>query len=153
MAASRREVHREEPDYSSVYVDYRGQRCIRIRIGEAHRKELTALSQEYFDQAAVLRPEAVAHFDTFIEKARSIDPDFRCYPDALEAVISERERLGRIKLAESIYTDEALDALLTTKLYPYQKEGIRFAFKAGKAIIADEMGLGKDGRECTYRLP
>ena len=143
LQAEGKEVHREEPDYSSVYVDYRGQRCIRIRIGEAHRKELTALSQEYFDQAAVLRPEAVAHFDTFIEKARSIDPDFRCYPDALEAVISERERLGRIKLAESIYTDEALDALLTTKLYPYQKEGIRFAFKAGKAIIADEMGLGK----------
>ena len=143
LQAEGKEVHREEPDYSSVYVDYRGQRCIRIRIGEAHRKELAALSQEYFDQAAVLRPEAVAHFDTFIEKARSIDPDFRCYPDALEAVISERERLGRIKLAESIYTDEALDALLTTKLYPYQKEGIRFAFKAGKAIIADEMGLGK----------
>ena len=143
LQAEGKEVHREEPDYSSVYVDYRGQRCIRIRIGEAHRKELTALSQEYFDQAAVLRSEAVAHFDTFIEKARSIDPDFRCYPDALEAVISERERLGRIKLAESIYTDEALDALLTTKLYPYQKEGIRFAFKAGKAIIADEMGLGK----------
>lgn len=44
---------------------------------------------------------------------------------------------------EQVYTDEALDALLTTRLYPYQKEGVRFAVKAGKAIIADEMGLGK----------
>ena len=32
---------------------------------------------------------------------------------------------------------------MKTKLYPYQKEGIRFAFRAGKSVIADEMGLGK----------
>ena len=28
-------------------------------------------------------------------------------------------------------------------LYPYQREGIRFAFERGRTIIADEMGLGK----------
>ena len=33
--------------------------------------------------------------------------------------------------------------MLTVPLYPYQKEGTRFAVRAGKAIIADEMGLGK----------
>ena len=143
LKAEGREVHREEPTYTSVYIDYHGERSIRIRIGESHRKELSALAQEYFDQASVLRPEAYTRFDTFIEKARSIDPSLRCYPDALELVISERERLQRTALVESVYTDEALDALLTTKLYPYQKEGVRFAIKAGKAIIADEMGLGK----------
>ena len=36
-----------------------------------------------------------------------------------------------------------MDTLLKVPLYPYQKEGIRFAYQAGKAIIADEMGLGK----------
>lgn len=41
------------------------------------------------------------------------------------------------------YDDKKLDRLLKTELYPYQKEDIRFAAKAGKAIIADEMGLGK----------
>ena len=41
------------------------------------------------------------------------------------------------------YGDKELDALLNANLYPYQKEGIRFAARAGKAIIADEMGLGK----------
>ena len=143
LQAEGKEVYRREPDYTSVYIDYHGGRSIRIRIGEAHRRELTALAQEYFDQASVLRPEAYASFDTFIEKARSIDPSLRCYPDALELVISERERLQRAALVENVYTDETLDALLTTKLYPYQKEGVRFAVKAGKAIIADEMGLGK----------
>ena len=41
------------------------------------------------------------------------------------------------------YDDEKLNNLLKVNLYPYQKEGIRFAAKAGKAIIADGMGLGK----------
>ena len=143
LQAEGKEPYRGEPDYSSVYVDYRGGRSIRIRIGEAHRRELMALAQAYFDQASVLRPEAYARFDTFLEKARGIEPSLRCYPDALELVISERERLQRAALVEQVYTDEALDALLTKKLYPYQKEGVRFAVKAGKAIIADEMGLGK----------
>ena len=143
LQAEGREVHNEEPDYTSIYMDYRGERCIRIRFGEAHRKELAAITKDYFDQANVLRPEAYANFDSFLEKARGIDPSFRCYPDALEEVISQRERLQRAALAKETYTDEALDNLLTAKLYPYQKEGVRFAFKAGKAIIADEMGLGK----------
>lgn len=143
LQAEGKEPHQEVPDYTSIYVDYRGERSIRIRFGEAHRKELTALAQGYFDQAFVLRPEAYATFDTFIEKARTIDPTLRCYPDALEMVISERERLQRATLIEEVYTDETLNALLTKNLYPYQKEGVRFAFKAGKAIIADEMGLGK----------
>ena len=143
LQAEGKEVHNEEPDYTSVYVDYRGERSIRIRFNEAHRKELSALAANYFDQALVLRPEAFASFDSFIEKARSIDPSLRCYPDALELVISERERLQRAALVDEVYMDEALDTLLTKKLYPYQKEGVRFAVKAGKAIIADEMGLGK----------
>ena len=143
LQAEGREVHNEEPDYTSIYMDYRGERCIRIRFGEAHRKELAAIAKDYFDQANVLRPEAYANFDSFLEKARGIDPSFRCYPDALEEVISQRERLQRAALAKETYTDETLDNLLTAKLYPYQKEGVRFAFKAGKAIIADEMGLGK----------
>ncbi len=143
LQAEGKEVRNEEPDYTSIYMDYRGERCIRIRFGEAHRKELAAIAKDYFDQANVLRPEAYANFDSFLEKARGIDPSFRCYPDALEEVISQRERLQRTALAEETYTDETLDNLLTAKLYPYQKEGVRFAFKAGKAIIADEMGLGK----------
>lgn len=143
LQAEGKEPRDEQPRYSSVYVDYRGQRSIRIRFGLDSRRELAALAAEYFDHASVLRPEAYACFDTFLERARGIDPEFRCYPDALEMVISQRERLGRQTLMESVYTDEMLDALLTTRLYPYQKEGVRFAVKAGKAIIADEMGLGK----------
>ena len=138
-----REVQDENPTYTSIYMDYHGERTIRIRIGEAHRTEMSALVRDYFDQAFILLPDAYTRFDTLIEKARAIDPSLRCQPDVLEEVISRRERLGRIRLVEETYTDSLLDSLLTAPLYPYQREGVRFALKAGKAIIADEMGLGK----------
>ena len=143
LQAQGKTVLDETPDYTSIYIDYHGERSIRLRLGQKYRQEMSALATDYFDQAYVLRPEAYTRFDTFLEKARAIDPLFRCYPDALEEVISQRERLQRAELVEHTYTDETLDALLSMKLYPYQKEGVRFAIKAGKAIIADEMGLGK----------
>ena len=46
LQAEGREACFGEPEYTSVYIDYHGERSIRIRIGEAHRRELTALAQE-----------------------------------------------------------------------------------------------------------
>ena len=37
----------------------------------------------------------------------------------------------------------AFRKLLSTSLYPYQREGALFAAKAGRCLIADDMGLGK----------
>ena len=65
------------------------------------------------------------------------------YPDALGFILEQRDLRRRSQLLQNYASDTALDTLLKTKLYPYQKEGIRFAFRAGKSIIADEMGLGK----------
>ena len=143
LKAQGKEAHSEMPGYSCVYVNYYGQRSIRLRIGSNHRSEMTSLASEYFDQGYVLRSDALLRFDTFIEKARAIDPAFRCHPDALEEIIGQRERLARAELVDRICTDQMLDSLLTLPLYPYQKQGVRFALKAGKAVIADEMGLGK----------
>ena len=33
--------------------------------------------------------------------------------------------------------------LIKATLYPYQREGVLFAFRAGRCLLADEMGLGK----------
>ena len=75
-------------------------------------------------------------------KAARICDTFRFYQDAIDFIIDKREAQFRQQILRS-YTDEKLDQLLTTPLYPYQKEGIRFTFSKGKSIIADEMGLGK----------
>lgn len=141
--AHHKHVYKEVPSYTSVYMDYRGPRRVRIRIGEDHKSEYEELASLYFDQDSVILPDAYARFDIFLQKAKAIDERFCCYSDALEYVIEQRERQQRQQMMQRKYSDDALDKMLTVSLYPYQKEGIRFAIQSGKTIIADEMGLGK----------
>lgn len=131
------------PSYSSVYLSYRNGRKVSLRIGSNHREEMEQLAKQYFDSHSHLRDEAFPIFDQFLSAAAHFDSGFRCYQDAIDFVVDRRENIRRCKLVEEKYNNEQLDILLNTQLYPYQKEGIRFAAKAGRAIIADEMGLGK----------
>ena len=135
-------VHKEIPPYTSVYLSYRGERCVKIRIGSDNQEEFQHLAKDYFNSNDELKESAYAHFGSFLKQAHLINDTFRCYQDAIDFIIDKREKAERIKMVEQ-YDDANLDQLLKVKLYPYQKEGIRFAAKAGKAIIADEMGLGK----------
>lgn len=130
------------PEYTSVFLSYRYGREVCIRVG-SHVEEFKPLIKQYFDNQGRLRSESYATFDTFLSKAAAIDPHFRCYPDALDYIVSCREDLVRRRVIREKYDDAAIAQLLHTTLYPYQIEGIRFAATAGRAIIADEMGLGK----------
>ena len=135
-------VHRETPPYTSVYLSYCGERCVKIRIGSDDQQEFQKLAKAYFNSDNELEVSAYARFGTFLKQARQISDTFRCYQDAIDFIIDKQEKAERIHIVER-YDDMAIDNLLKVSLYPYQKEGIRFAAKAGKAIIADEMGLGK----------
>ena len=135
-------VHRELPPYTSVYLSYRDERCVKIRIGSDNKEAYEQLAKDYFDKNRILKKSAYARIGSFLKQARQISDTFRCYKDAIDFIIDIREKAKRKKIVKT-YDDEKLDNLLKVNLYPYQKEGIRFAAKAGKAIIADEMGLGK----------
>lgn len=135
-------VHRELPPYTSVYLSYRDERCVKIRIGSDNKEAYEQLAKDYFDENHVLKKSAYARIGSFLKQARQISDTFRCYKDAIDFIIDIREKAKRENIVKT-YDDEKLNALLKVNLYPYQKEGIRFAAKAGKAIIADEMGLGK----------
>ena len=135
-------VHRELPPYTSVYLSYRDERCVKIRIGSDNKEAYEQLAKDYFDENHALKKSAYARIGSFLKQARQISDTFRCYKDAIDFIIDIREKAKREKIVKT-YDDEKLDNLLKVNLYPYQKEGIRFAAKAGKAIIADEMGLGK----------
>ncbi len=144
IADHHKRIHRDLPAYTSVYLSYRTQqRQVRLRIGTTAAEQYRRLSEHYFDELGELRPEAYARFGEFLQEAKAIDEGFRCYADALDFVVEEREAAARRKAIDENYTDEALTSLLRVKLYPYQREGVRFACKAGRAILADEMGLGK----------
>ena len=145
-------VHKEIPPYTSVYLKYLpteskagdagDARMVCIRIGSDHRNEYQELAQKYFDRDGVMLEDAYQKVEEFAKQAIAISDNFRFYQDAIDFIIDKRETQFRQHILHC-YTDEMLDQLLTTPLYPYQKEGIRFAFSKGRSIIADEMGLGK----------
>lgn len=130
------------PPYSSLYLTYSEERAVRIRIGSVKRASMKLLAGEYFSPDGVALPDKVTELEGFVIRAKELDPDFHCYPDVLDYISQAKDSDYR-KGWLSKQTDEDLDNLLKTSLYPYQKEGIRFAFEKGKSIIADEMGLGK----------
>ena len=43
-------VHREIPPYTSVYLSYRGERCVKIRIGSDNKEAYEKLAEAYFDK-------------------------------------------------------------------------------------------------------
>ncbi len=138
-----RKICTDNPAYTSVYVDYKGGRNIKIRIGSNEEAAMKKLAAGYFAEDGIIRDDAYNRFDTFLAAAKNLDETFRCYDDALDIILGRRERTLREQILEGKYPDSVLDKLLSVKLFPYQKEGVRFAVKAGKSIIADEMGLGK----------
>lgn len=138
-----RKVCQEIPPYTSVYLSYQGERKVCLRIGTDNEEEFRQLAVPYFTPDGVMRPEALNSVTEFFRDAVRLNNTFRWYPDALNFILEQRDLRRRGQLVPDYASDTALDKLLKTKLYPYQKEGIRFAFCAGKSIIADEMGLGK----------
>ncbi len=136
-----------QPHYSSVYLDYRNGREIKLRIGSENQAAFSALGKTYFDQDFVLKPASFGVFELFLEEAKKLSESFRCYPDALDFVIGERDKNRRRDYLWRIMpdgdTDKAFDKLLKVPLFPYQRKGVFFAALAGRSLIADEMGLGK----------
>ncbi|MDR1004552.1 MAG: DEAD/DEAH box helicase [Prevotellaceae bacterium] len=143
IKAHHKRVCKEVPPYTSVYLSYRSERQVRLRIGTDNAEEFRALAKPAFTDDGVLRPEAMDIVPDFLREALQINNTFRWYADALDFVLTQRDKRYREQVLPHWASDEELDKLLKVKLFPYQREGVRFAFRAGKSIIADEMGLGK----------
>ncbi|MDR1121459.1 MAG: DEAD/DEAH box helicase [Dysgonamonadaceae bacterium] len=131
------------PAYTSVYLSYKGERTVRIRIGSDNADAFRELARNYFSEEGELNGDSYGRFSDFLREAKKINANFRCYNDAMEYIIDVRERNRRRQLIETKYPDGKLPGLLRAELYPYQEKGILFAARAGRSIIADEMGLGK----------
>ena len=136
-----------EPVFSEVYLHYGARREVRFRPRGDAPPELTRLAARYFGDDGALRPDAFAHFEAFLPAAARLDPDLRCYEDALGFVAQVRDAERREKaLAEAFprgIRSPGFKDLLRVSLYDYQKEAALFASRAGRSIIGDDMGLGK----------
>ncbi|RPH32283.1 MAG: DEAD/DEAH box helicase [Bacteroidales bacterium] len=136
-----------QPAYTSVYLDYRKGRKVRIRIGNEDSAAFYSLAAKYFDAENCLKESEFINFNQIIEQGLAINSSFRCYPDALANVLEHRENHRRSNLVNEKYAKHidngAFTPLINATLFPYQKEGICFAASKGRCIIADDMGLGK----------
>ncbi|MEF8698741.1 MAG: SNF2-related protein [Candidatus Accumulibacter sp. UW20] len=135
--------------FSELYLDYAGQRRVRLRLGSDFPAELQADARRLFDPAAGwhLPSQHFAGLASFIDRVRDAGHDLRCGEDALSYVAEVRDGEIRRETLAAAYPQGAdspeLKSLLKVELYPYQREGALFAARAGRALIGDEMGLGK----------
>ena len=136
-----------EQPYTSIYLDYRKNRKIRIRIGTENTREFKALAKKYFDAENSLKESEYVNFNEIVRQGLAINENFKCYTDALDNVLEHRENKRRNDLVHEKYgkhiENGVFDSLVNAILFPYQKEGICFAASKGRCIIADDMGLGK----------
>lgn len=131
--------------YSSLYLEYRNERRIKIRIGTDDTKAFQKLFKPYMKNDGSLNEKAFSDIDTLLIKAYKINPSFRCYEDALQFIIEHRERLQRKAMFQKYFKSRTLPPTksLNAKLFPYQTEGVLFCATAGRSMLADDMGLGK----------
>jgi superfamily II DNA or RNA helicase len=136
-----------EPPFSEVYLHYGAQRQVRFRPRADAPAELTRLAARSFDGGGTLRAEAFGQFEAFLSEAARLDPDLRCYEDALGFVAQVRDAERREKVLAAVFPrglrSAAFKNLLRVPLYDYQREAALFASRAGRCLIGDDMGLGK----------
>lgn len=130
------------PDYTSVYLNYVGERRVKIRIGAAASREYKKLAAHFFNASHELKDEAFDSFAIFLAKAEQLHNGFRCYPDALEYIIQQRDYNYRKATVKKL-DKKMLTGITKAKLFPYQQKGVLFTATAGRCILADDMGLGK----------
>ena len=133
--------------YSSVSLKYGVNQAIILRIGTKNSNAIRKLASMYFDSKLILKKDSFLRFEKFLSEIKKIDIDFKCYDDAMDFIINEREKYSRERIIFKNFPDgiksEGFRKLVNLKLYDYQKEAILKAAIAGRYLIADDMGLGK----------
>ncbi|MEF8704623.1 MAG: DEAD/DEAH box helicase [Candidatus Accumulibacter sp. UW26] len=135
--------------FSELFLDYAGQRRVRLRLGSDFPAELQPTADRLFDTARgwQLSPEHFADLPAWVDEVRAAGHDLRCADDALSYIAEVRDGEVRRQTLAAAYPLGAdspeLKTLLKVELYPYQRAGALFAARAGRALIGDEMGLGK----------
>ena len=93
------------PPYTSVYLDYRGERKVKLRIGSENASQYKKLARSFFTREGILLESAFLQFEIFLQQAHKLHSEFRCYEDALEYIVHERNSKHRQLLVANKQTD------------------------------------------------
>ena len=141
-----RSVRRSDARLTTLYMDYSGIPTPKIHYGSEDKEALRLVLSQLFQKDGELCPQAGEKLSGAIRDAAQVSLFFRCREDVADyaaAVRDERVRhqiLDKFFRRENWWQDIFSEGIVP---YPYQREGIEFAARTGRAIIADEMGLGK----------
>jgi len=118
-----------ETSYSSMYMEYRGERKIMFRIGTDSAVAYKRLLKPFVEKDYSLTKNGYNSIDIILQKAFQINPSFRCYEDALEHIIQLRENKQRQQLLQPYVKSNKLPAIKNLKVnpFPYQTEAFYFA--------------------------
>lgn len=72
------------PEYSSIYVSYKGGRSIKMRVGREETARFEALRARFFDESGTLPPENYSFLPQICDEAKDIAASFRCYEDVFD---------------------------------------------------------------------
>jgi superfamily II DNA or RNA helicase len=131
-----------QPESSEVWLHYGTERAVMLRRGVAAPAAFHTLAARHFDEAGRLKAEAFGHFDEFLRESAALGHAVDCHDAALHFIAEVRDGEHRQRHLEQ-RAPACLDGLLKATLYPYQREGVLFAARAGRSVLGDDMGLGK----------
>jgi len=137
-----------QPGYSEVYLSYGLKREVRFRPGVDAPAGLLSLAKRYFDNSGVLKERHFQDVNSFLNAlSRWKNHEVRCYDDVMTYIADHQDAVhNKTLIAEFLpqgIDSPLFDTLLTTQLYPYQRQGALFALTAGRCLLGDDMGLGK----------
>ena len=136
------------PTGSRLFVDYSERPKIRIYYGTDDEAVIRPLAEPLFCGGEVLALDDISFLKLkdFVAEAEKASPDFLCSEDARLMMDRKADDLFRRDCLDRIFADKEWDSHIFVKginAFPYQREGMEFACRAGRCVIADEMGLGK----------
>lgn len=140
-----RHIHKPDVTLTTLYMDYTGEPCVKVHYGN----EDTGKLKKIFDP---LTNKGAFNFLTelrlsgAIREAFGTSSFFRCRQDVLEYADRRMDDQARCERLDEVFKRHLWwnDVFVKgVRPYVYQREGMEFAARRGRAILADEMGLGK----------
>jgi superfamily II DNA or RNA helicase len=135
------------PAYSEIFLRFGAEREVVLRIGSDCPPASARALGDLVQPTGVLTPTGVDQIEWVIGRLQMNGHEVHVDEQAVEWVAQRRdaERLTRDvdQLFARGLNSPLFDDLVKAKLYPYQRQGILFLAKAGRALLADDMGLGK----------
>jgi hypothetical protein len=134
--------------FSEIFLSYGVKKEVHFRAGSKAPPSVLSLASEFFDRNGILREDRLLDFPAFMSRIpRNTGHEVRCYDDVLAYISEHQDHEHRQQIMDRHLAQGAdspiLKKILNTELFPYQKEGALFAFRAGRCLISDDMGLGK----------